>query len=41
MGRFEGDGVQIVSGFFAGDEVIVEGQQKVSDGTKVKASFSK
>lgn len=40
-GRFEGDGVQIVSGIFAGDEVIVEGQQKVSDGTKVKASFSK
>ena len=35
-GRNIGDNVQIISGLSYGSKVIVEGQQKVSNGTKVK-----
>lgn len=35
-GQNIGDNVQIVSGLSYGSKVIVEGQQKVSNGTKVK-----
>ena len=36
LGQNTGDNVQIVSGLSYGSKVIVEGQQKVSNGTKVK-----
>ena len=35
-GEYSSNGVSIVSGLKSGDRVIVEGQQKVSNGTKVK-----
>lgn len=34
-GDFEGDGIVILSGLKAGDQVIINGQQKVSEGMKV------
>lgn len=34
-GRLEKDGLQVTSGLEAGDEVIVEGQQKVSEGMDI------
>lgn len=36
LGQNTGDNVQIVSGLSYGSKVIIEGQQKVSNGTKVK-----
>ena len=36
VGDFKGDGVIILSGIKPGDQVIVSGQQKVSEGMKVK-----
>ncbi len=36
-GDYQSNGVIIVSGLKSGDKVIVEGQQKVSNGTKVKS----
>lgn len=36
LGENIGDNVQIVGGLSARDKVIVEGQQKVSNGMKVK-----
>lgn len=35
VGRQEHGGVRITSGVGAGDEVITEGQQKVSEGSKL------
>lgn len=37
IGDFDGDGVIILSGLKAGDKVIINGQQKVSEGMKVDA----
>ena len=34
-GEFEGDGIIILSGLNTGDQVIINGQQKVSEGMKV------
>ena len=34
-GDFEGDGIIILSGLKPGDQVIVNGQQKVSEGMRV------
>ena len=34
-GEYTADGVTVLSGLSAGDEVIVEGQQKVCNGTPV------
>lgn len=38
VGDFEGDGVVILSGLQPGDQIIVNGQQKVSEGMKVNYS---
>ena len=36
-GTYQSNGVTVVSGLKSGDKLIVEGQQKVSNGTKVKS----
>lgn len=38
VGDFKGDGIIILSGIKPGDQVIVNGQQKVSEGMKVKVN---
>ena len=39
-GDFEGDGIVILSGLKAGDQVIINGQQKVSEGMNVETAKS-
>lgn len=39
-GNLRADGVEVTSGLVAGDEVIVEGQQKVSEGTPVSTTYN-
>ena len=39
-GDFEGDGIIILSGLHTGDQVIINGQQKVSEGMKVDTGKS-
>ena len=39
-GDFEGDGIVILSGLKAGDQVIINGQQKVSEGMNVDTAKS-
>ena len=39
-GDFEGDGIAILSGLKAGDQVIINGQQKVSEGMNVDTAKS-
>ena len=38
VGEFKGDGITILSGIKPGDKVIVNGQQKVSEGMKVETN---
>lgn len=40
IGDFEGDGIIILSGLHTGDQVIINGQQKVSEGMKVDTGKS-
>ena len=34
-GKFTADGVTVTSGLASGDAIIIEGQQKVSEGTQI------
>ena len=40
IGDFEGDGIIILSGLHTGDQVIINGQQKVSEGMMVDTGKS-